>query len=107
MIRELLYIEEFARQKLFFRRVRIPPLLHVYWDSLFINQPVRRVLSQFILDPDEAIRAGEAAFTHFDRMLALARQIDLPEEDLFFMRDTFALILLARQLLPSPRRCGA
>ena len=101
-IRELLYIEEFARQKLFFRRVRIPPLLHVYWDSLFINQPVRRVLLHFVLEPDEAIRAGEAAFTHFDRMLALARQIDLPDEDLFFMRDTFALILLARRyhLLP-------
>jgi hypothetical protein len=103
VIRELLYIEEFARQKLFFRRVRIPPLLHVYWDSLFINQPVRRVLSQFIHDPDEAIRAGKAAFTHFDRMLELARQIDLPEEDLLFMRDTFALILLARSyyLLPA------
>jgi hypothetical protein len=97
VIRELLYIEEFARQKLFFRRVRIPPLLHVYWDSLFINRPVRRVLSCFVLDPDEALRAGEAAFTHFDRMLALARQIGLPEEDLLFMRDTFALILLARR----------
>jgi heme-degrading monooxygenase HmoA len=102
VIRELLYIEEFAREKLFFRRVRIPPLLHVYWDSVFINQPVRRVLSHFIHEPEEAIRAGEAAFTHFDRMLELARQIDLPEEDFLFMRDTFAVVLLARRhyLLP-------
>jgi hypothetical protein len=56
VIRELLYIEEFAREKLFFRRVRIPPLLHVYWDSVFINQPVRRVLSRhYLLPPDPAL----------------------------------------------------
>jgi len=102
VIREVLYIEEFAREKLFFRRVRIPPLLHVYWDSIFINQPVRRLLSHFVHDPEEAIRAGEAAFKHFDRMVALALQIGVPGDDLCFMRDTFALILLARRfyLLP-------
>ncbi|HEY5953692.1 MAG TPA: hypothetical protein VIT18_04960 [Terrimicrobiaceae bacterium] len=105
VIRELLYVEEFAREKLFFRRVRIPPLLHVYWDSLFINQPVRRLLSRFVRDPEEAIREGEAAFTHFDRLLELARQIGLPEEDLLFMRDTLAIVLLARRyyfLPPDP-----
>jgi hypothetical protein len=102
VIGQLLYIEEFARQKLFFRRVRIPPLLHVYWDSLFVNDAVRRVLLHFVHDPEEAIRDGEAAFTHFERMAALAREIDLPEDDILFMRDTFALVLLARRyyLLP-------
>jgi hypothetical protein len=102
VIRKLLYIEEFARRKLFFRRVRIPPLLHVYWDSVFINQPLRRVLAHFVHDPEEALRAGEAAFMHFDRMLELGREIDLPEEDLLFMRDTLAIVLLARRfyLLP-------
>jgi len=102
VIRQLLYIEEFARRKLFFRRVRIPPLLHVYWDSLFINDAVRRVLLHFVREPEEAIRAGEAAFSHFPRMAELARALDLPEADITFMRDTFALILLARRyyLLP-------
>ena len=28
-VRELLYVEEFARQKIFFRRVRIPPMLEI------------------------------------------------------------------------------
>jgi hypothetical protein len=102
VIRQLLYVEEFARQKLFFRRVRIPPLLHVYWDSVFINQPVHRLLAHFVHDPEEAVREGEAAFMHFDRMLELAREIELPEEDLLFMRDTLAIVLLARRfyLLP-------
>jgi hypothetical protein len=102
VILEILYVEEFAREKLFFRRVRIPPLLHVYWDSIFINQSVRRLLLHFVRDPEEAIRAGEAAFGLFDRMIVLARHIGLPDEDLCFMRDTFSLLLLARRfyLLP-------
>jgi hypothetical protein len=103
VILQLLYIEEFAQQKLFFRRVRIPPLLHVYWDSLFINDAVRRVLAQLVHDPEEAIRAGEVAFGHFDRMVKLAHELGLPGDDIEFMRDTFALVLLARRyyLLPT------
>ncbi len=97
VIRKVLYIEDFARQELFFRRVRIPPLLHVYWDSLFINEPVRRVLRHFVADPEGAIRSGEAAFSHFDRIAEIASRLGLPPEDIQFMKDTFALILLARR----------
>jgi len=102
VIRELLYIVEFAEQKLYFRRVRIPPLIHVYWDSVFIHDAVRRIIAHFVHDPEEALREGEAAFAHFERMQALARELGLPEEDIVFMRDTFEMILLARRyyLLP-------
>jgi hypothetical protein len=102
VIHEILYIEDFARQKLFFRRVRIPPLLHVYWDSLFINHAVRKVLRHFVRDPERAVRGAEAAFSLFPRMIDLARQADLPVEDIEHMRDFFALVLLARRyyLLP-------
>ncbi len=102
VIRDLLYLAPFAQQKLFFRRVRIPPLLHAYWDSLFINDPVRKVLSHFIHDPEAALREGEAAFAEFERMAQLARALALPEDDIEFMRDTFHLVRLARRyyLLP-------
>lgn len=109
-ILQLLYVEEFARQKLFFRRVRIPPLLHVYWDSLFVNDAVRRILAHFVHDPETALRDGEAAFLHFDRMAHLARELALPEDDIHFMRDTFGLILLARRyylLPPDPAHLAA
>jgi hypothetical protein len=102
VIRELLYIVEFAEQKLYFRRVRIPPLIHVYWDSVFIHDAVRRIIAHFVHDPEEALREGEAAFAQFERMQALAHELGLPEEDIVFMRDTFEMILLARRyyLLP-------
>lgn len=102
VINKLLYIEEFARQKLFFRRVRIPPLAHVYWDALFINHAVRKVMRNFVTDPERALRDGEAAAELFPRMLDLARDAALPVADIGHMRDAFAVMLLARRyyLLP-------
>jgi len=97
VIHELLYIEEFGRQKLFFRRVRIPPLLHTYWDSIFINHGAKKILSHFVRDPERALRAGESAAELFPRMEHLAREAGLPADDIEHMGDAFAMILLARK----------
>ncbi len=102
LIHELLYIEEFARQKLFFRRVRVPPMLHMYWDSIFVNHGVRKIVAHFVTDPERALRAGEAAAELFPRMIELAKNSSLPVDDIEHMRDAFGIILLARRyyLLP-------
>lgn len=97
VIHQLLYIEDFARQKLFFRRVRIPPLLHIYWDCLFINHPVSKILRHFIPAPEQALRSGAAATTLFPEMIRLAGEAKLPIDDIIHMRDLFSLIHLARQ----------
>jgi hypothetical protein len=97
IINELLYIEDFARQKLFFRRVRIPPLLNVYWDCLFINHAVSKTLRHFVPDSERVLRSGEGAATHFPEMIRLAREAELPVADIEHMRDFFSLLLLARR----------
>jgi hypothetical protein len=80
-----------------FRRVRIPPLLHVYWDSLFINHGVRKVMRHFVGDPDKALQSGEQAALLFPRMITLAQQAALPTDDIEHMRDFFNLLQLARR----------
>jgi len=102
VVRELLYVPEFARQKLFFRRLRIPPLLHVYWDSLFINHAVRKVMRNFVCDPAAALRAGEQAMARFPRMLEIARDAGLPVDDIEHLRDFGHLLLLARRYYFEP-----
>jgi hypothetical protein len=96
-IREILYIGDFAKQKLFFRRVRIPPLLHVYWDSLFINHAVRKAMRHFVRDPGCSLSSGETAAELLPRMIELARQAGLPPDDIEHMRDFLHLVLLARR----------
>lgn len=99
---KILYIEDFAQQKLFFRRVRIPPLVHVFWDCIFFNDASRKLLSHLVRDPEQALRSGEAAFQNFPRMLELAARLEWPVEDVEFMRDTFAILLLARRYYFEP-----
>jgi len=87
-VKELLYIEEFARQKLFFRRVRIPPLLVVYWHNVFVNHSAKKILKHFVSDPEAALHQSEAALRKIDKMVLLAEQCDLPVDDIIYMRDT-------------------
>ena len=72
-------------------------MLHMYWDSIFINHGVRKIVSHFMTDPERALRAGQAAAELFPRMLELAREADLPVDDIEHMRDAFGIILLARR----------
>lgn len=77
-------------------------MLHLYWDCIFINHGVRKIVAHFINDPERALRAGEAAAELFPRMIQLAREAELPVDDIEHMRDVFGIILLARRyyLLP-------
>lgn len=97
VIKELLYIREVASQKLFFRRVRIPPLLSVFWNNIFINHSVRKVLRSLVQNGEQTVTSGYCALEKIERMKALAVQLQLPVEDIQFMADTFALLALARE----------
>ena len=97
VIRELLYVEEFASQKLFFRRVRIPPMLNVYWHNIFVSHSVRRMLRYFVQDPEGCMRAATRSMERLEQMKSLAAQAALPVADIEFMQDTFGLLALARE----------
>jgi hypothetical protein len=96
-VRELLYIEEYARQKLFFRRVRIPPMLQVYWGNIFVSHSLRRLLRYFVRDADAALRSARRCLDNLDRMIPLAERAGVPVADIEYMRDTFRLLALARE----------
>ncbi len=99
VVKELLYIEEFAMQTLYFRRVRIPPLLGVYWHNIFISEPIRNLLRHLVSNPDHAIRTGYAALGKIERMENLAKICGLPIEDIRYLRDTGYLLALGREYL--------
>ena len=102
VILRLLYIEPFAKQTLFFRRVRIPPLIHVYWDCVLVVEPVREILRRLVSDHSLALRQGEEAFAHFPQMRALAARLHLPLDDMDFMRDSMEMVLVARRFYFQP-----
>lgn len=102
VIRTLLYVDDFAAQPIYFRRARIPPQLMVYWDHVFVNHTLRKVLRCFVRDPVAKQRQARAALESIDRMCELAAACGLPVDDIRFMRDTFEILAAARAyaLLP-------
>lgn len=96
-IKEGLYIDEFARHKLFFRRLRIPPLLHVFWDHIVISHSMRKLLRCFVRDPAGKVAQSWAALDKIRSMRALAAELGLPVQDFEFQYDTFRMLAAARE----------
>ncbi len=97
VVKELLYTPELAKRKLFFRRIRIPSQLSVFWNNIFINHSVRKMMQTFVVDGKECVDAGYRALSKIDQMKALARQIGLNVDDIQYMADTFGILALARE----------
>ena len=98
-VRNMLYVRELAERQLFFRRLRVPPLSHVFWDRIVINATMRTVLGALVTDRQRAIDEGRMALTTLDTMRQLAAVHRLPEQGLRLQHDTFAILALAREYL--------
>ncbi len=102
VIKELLYIREVAGRKLFFRRVRIPPLLSVFWNTIFVNHSVRKILRAMTTSPQHCLLEAEQALDKLEEMERCAEKTGVPVEDITFMKDTFAILALARKYYYEP-----
>lgn len=102
VVTELLYLPDFARQRFYFRRVRIPPLLGVYWHHIFVAPGIKRMLEHLVEDGEAAIRGAHAAMAKLRRMRGLALDCGLPEEDIEYMEYTLGLVALAREYFFRP-----
>lgn len=102
VVKELLYFPDYARLSFFFMRVRLPPMLGVYWNTIFVNHSIRKVFRHFARDHDQAIREGHNALRQIQRMQDLADQAGLPREDIDYMLETFRILALAREYFFQP-----
>jgi hypothetical protein len=48
VVERLWYLPEYSSQSLYFRRIRIPPLLWIFWDTILINHTLRKVLRRLV-----------------------------------------------------------
>ncbi|TLD68236.1 hypothetical protein FEM03_23805 [Phragmitibacter flavus] len=102
VINELLYVKEFAQQNFFFRRVRVPPMLQVYWNNIFISHSVKKMLGHFVEDKPSSLRAAQRALDSLEQMKSLAAEAGMPVHDIEFMADTFGILALAREYCLTP-----
>lgn len=102
VVMELLYVDDYARRAVYFRRLRLPPLLHVLWDAIFITDTMRVFLRYFVKDRAGKIRQGYEALEKLRRMIALAEGMGLPMEGLRAQYAVYEILALAREYYFGP-----
>lgn len=99
VIREGLYIREFATRKLFFRRLRVPPLLFPYWDRIMMSPAMRRVMRNIVENQQACVQEGWQALKKIQLMQNIAKRANIPDQGLAFQYDTFHLLVLLREYI--------
>jgi len=102
VVAELLYVDEYARSAVYFRRLRLPPLLHVLWDTVFITDTMRIFLRYFVKEPEGKITQGYQALDKLRRMIALAEEMRLPVEGLKAQYAVYEILAVAREYFFRP-----
>ncbi|MBD3346869.1 MAG: glycosyl hydrolase family 67 [Chitinivibrionales bacterium] len=102
VVKDLWYLPEYSRRTLYFRRIRIPPLFWVFWDTIIINHFVRKILRRFVHNRDEAIKEGYRALYKIKEIRRLGMQLGMDEQMFDFYFDTFEILALAREYFLGP-----
>jgi hypothetical protein len=96
-VKELWYIPEFAVQRLYFRRTRVPPLFYLFWDTIMINHTVRKIIRRFVHERREAIEDGYRALHAVEKMRRLAEMLPIDTDEITFQYRTFEILAVARE----------
>ncbi len=102
VIKQLLYISDFAGRQLFFRRLRLPPTLFVFWDRIMITADVGRILSCLVRDKEKMLAEGREALDKIKQMQEMALEFNLPSEGLDYQLATFEILQAARVYFFAP-----
>ena len=96
VIKDLLYVRELAERRLYFRRLRLPPQLFVYWDRVLVDPMIRKALRCLVQDRKAAIDQGKAALAELRSMIKIAEANQIPTRGLKLQLATFEIIAVAR-----------
>ena len=96
VIKKLLYVSELAEKKLFFRRLRLPPQLFVFWDRIIIDHSMKKLLANLVTDRERALREGQEGLEKLRQMITLAKEHGIPKKGLKFQLATFEILAAAR-----------
>ncbi|PLY01568.1 MAG: hypothetical protein C0622_06935 [Desulfuromonas sp.] len=97
LIDQLWYFSPFAGQSLWFRRLRVPPLLWIFWNTILVNRALRLVFSTFIADGKAVRREDRRQKARLRRLTKRVAEFPEEREDLQLALDTFNLLIALRR----------
>ena len=97
LIDQIWYFAPFARQSLWFRRLRVPPLLWIFWDTILMNRALRLFFRTF-MDNSKEVRINDKLLrSEIRRLHSLTKKLNQGPEQLVLAADTFELLYALRR----------
>ncbi len=96
LIDHLWYFTPFAQRSIWFRRLRVPPLLWIFWDTILINRALRLVLHAFQENLKELRQKDKEQRVILRQLKTLVAELEVEKKDLTMAVDTFSLLIVLR-----------
>lgn len=103
-VKKGLYIADLAKKTFYFRRTRIPPLMWLTWDKIYLPSIVIRLHRMLLPRHSSIVTDGEEAVAAAEKMIELASKIGLERsviDSLRFERATLATLAKLRHYIYS------
>jgi hypothetical protein len=97
LVDRLWYFAPFARRQIWFRRLRVPPLLWIFWDTILVNQPLRLMFRAYLNSPAEIRNDDREERQLIRRLRLLIKQLSVEQADLTLGVDTLRLLYSLRR----------
>lgn len=97
-IKMVLYDPEIAPRALYLNSVRLPPLVHMFWDYVTVTDYIISYCNLFAENKLRSIEAAEDGLASVRQMKQFGKKLGLPY-DYEFHYDTFELVYYCRKLI--------
>ena len=97
LVDRLWYFAPFARRQIWFRRLRVPPLLWIFWDTILVNQPLRLMFRAYLDSPTEIRNDDREERQLIRRLRLLIKQLSVEQADMTLGVDTLRLLYSLRR----------
>lgn len=97
LVDRLWYFAPFARRQIWFRRLRVPPLLWIFWDTILVNQPLRLMFRAYLDSPAEIRNDDREERELIRRLRLLIKQLSVEQAELTLGVDTLRLLYSLRR----------
>ncbi len=99
-IKKVLYDAEIANRALYLNSVRLPVLVHIFWDYVTVTEHIISFCNLFAENAPRSVTAAEEGLESVRKMKKIGKELGLPY-DYDFHYDTFELFYYCRKLIYS------
>lgn len=97
LIESLWYYKPYAQNERWFRRLRFPPLLWIFWDTILVNRAIRKLFRHMTPDKEKQKLEDKLQKKIIKELMTVGEEAGIESEELLLTVETFKLVYGVRK----------